>query len=297
MPSLTLGSIFTNGLSVIGVFVILMLCVCGCSAFLLGISAGLDIADYATKGQRYARTKPAAPVYKFIGAACLFEVPQVLGITWGGFLGITSPMQSLAASASGVAMPTNCLASGNSNPVECIITNISVDVIPQFVTFLLVMAGATALYFIAKFIHAMIDRGSYHDAASKPLPWGKLVVGVVFAGIGFVLEVFGSSIGLSGGLVDAAGFQSTANAVSYLPMVGSLTPQVQEMIQGAIIILGAVGVYEVIHGGFILAGAMDGNQQSSGWKATVHVVLGMALVYFPAFVAAVIFSGLGTVNY
>jgi hypothetical protein len=121
-------------------------------------------------------------------------------------------------------------------------------------------------------------------------------VGTLFAGVGAFTAAVGSDLGFATSAITASGYAASTSYLAYIPNSSSLSPQYTEMITGAYAICAALGIYEVVHGGYILASAMNGQSQASGWKAFGHAFFGICLVCLPSLAEAILQSVLGTTN-
>lgn len=295
MNGMNLGTLFSGSTTTVGYLAWVLVSVFALSGIWLVFSAATDLSE-SVRGRR--RISGWAPVAKVIGAGFCYEIPQALGVVWGSVMSTSTAEQNLGAQASGTTAVTNCLSSTNTasttfNPVACVFHNLATDCVPQLVTLMLVVAGVTAIFFYWRFIQAAIEKATYSDQQVR-LPWGYAIVGTLFAGVGAVVEMCGGSVGFSTGVISSSGFSSSTTMISYLPGYENMSAQYQEMLAAAYAILAAVGVFEVIHGGYLMAGIMNGRSNASGGKCAAHIILGMILTVLPQFIAAIYYSAMGT---
>ena len=275
-----------------------MTAVFGLTGVWMTFSAAVDVAEL-TRGR--SRARGWAPIAKLIGGGICFAIPEAAGVTWSSLFSMSTPEQSLGAQASGMSAPTNCLAasssgSSNFNPVECVFHNLSVDCAPQFVLLVLVVAGCAGLFMWWQFVKASVEKVSYGDPSMK-LPWGSAIIGTLFLGVGAVVEMFGTALGFAQGIITSNGFTSNSSMIAYLPNYSSLPPQYQAMLASSYAIIAAVGVFEVVRGGFLAASIMNGRSQTTGWKAATHMILGTALAFTPQVLAFAVYSATGQSNF
>jgi hypothetical protein len=299
MSSLTLGTILTNGDGLLGYAALVIIAICGISGVWLVYSAVRDITDRNPNRQ----LGKMGIFAKIIAAAVLFSVPQAMGVVWTQFFGSSTPEQNLGAQASGTAAATDCLSSatGSSgttdNAVACMINNVATGVVPQFVTFILILAGVSGVWFWYRFIMALVNKISLTEGSQR-LPWGYLVVGTLFCGVGALTAAVGNAFGFASSAISASGYAASTSYLSYIPDEGSLSPQVIEMITGGYAICAALGIYEVVHAGYILASAMNPySTNATGWKAVGHAGFGIALVCLPSLALAIAHSVFGTTSF
>jgi hypothetical protein len=295
VSTVTFGTLITNGQGLLGYFTLVLIAVCGATGVWLIFSAATDMAE-VSRGRR--RVSAAGIFAKIAGAGACYEIPTMMGVVWGQLFSSSTAEQALGAQASGTSTATDCLTQTgtSSNPVGCIMNNIATGIVPQFVTFILVLAGVSGIWFWYRFVRAAVDKVSYGDNNYR-LPWGYAVVGTLFAGVGAVTASVGSALGFASSSITAAGYAASTSYLSYIPNESSLSPQYTEMITGAYAICAALGVYEVVHGGYILAAAMNGTSQSSVGKAAGHAFFGLCLVGLPSLALAIIQSTLGTTTF
>lgn len=295
MSSITLATIFSNGITITAVFAVIMVAVFGLTGVYLAFRAGISLAAGARRNQ--TGVAPTAWISYAIGAAVCFAVPEAAGVSWTGIFSTATPMQQIGAQASGVVQPVDCLASSSSgaNPMACVVNNLAVGVMPVLDVFMFGVAALCGFWMIFRFIRAVIDRAAYVQNA-QPIPWGNLIVGVMFLGVGGIIYIFASSLGIASNLIGPSGTAAASAYLAYVPNTTGMTPQYAEMIAGGYVILASVGIYEVIHGGFILVGAMNPSttQYGMGGKAAVHIAFGAALVALPVVVNAFAYSAMGT---
>ena len=289
--SLTLGTIFSGTESVVVFVAYCFVLIFGITGLILVYSALHDLVDM-TKSNR--RVRPAAPAVKAIGAAFLFEIPETVGCVWSQIFSTSTPEQVIGQQASGTSTATNCLAqTGTSaNPVGCIINNIATDCVPQACTLVMCIAAASSLFFYYRFVMTCVNKLSYGDHSIR-LPWGNIVVGTAFAGLAGFVFVLGQTIGFASSDISVDGFAASSAWLAYVPTASSLPTSAQQMITGALSIFAVVGVCEVMHGGYILAAAMNGHSNAGGWKAAGHSLFGLGLVFVPQLAAAVFASAFG----
>lgn len=292
MGSITLGSIFNHGVTATAFFALLSIAVFGVAGLWLAISG---IADMAAATRRQQGSPGGFGwVGKLIGSGLCFAIPQAAGVSWTQLFTTSSPMQQIGQQASGVSAPTNCLASQSSgaNPVACVMSNLASDTAPAFDILVMSVAAVAGLWMIYKFIRSVIDKGAGGQQAG--VRWGYLVVGIIFLGVGAVIHIIGNSLGFPGTSLGNSGYASTAAYLAYVPSSLGLSPQYQQMVAAGYVILAAVGFYEVVHGGFLLASALNPNgQYGIGGRAAVHIIFGVLLVFLPLFLQAVYSSGFG----
>lgn len=295
MGSITLGSIFDNGITVTAMFMLVSIAFFGVTGVWLAISAFISMTT--------ASRRPTGAdgnfgwAAKLFGAVMCFAIPEAAGVSWIGLFSASTPIQRIGEQASGVTAPTNCLTSGSggssTNPVACVMSNIASDVVPAFDLLVMTIAASAGLWMIFIFFRSIVDKGA--GAQQVGIKWGYLIVGIMFMGVGMIIHIFGGSLGFAGTSIGSAGYVSAASYLAYVPSAMGLSPQYAEMVAAGYAILASVGFYEVVHGGFILAAALNPNAQYGvGGKATLHILFGVLLVFLPLFVEATMNSGFGT---
>ena len=293
MGSITLGTIFSNGITLTALFAAASIAVFGITGLWMAYSAFSDLANLP---RRAAGTPGnAAWIAKLFGSVMCFSIPQAAGVSWISLFSASTPMQMIGEQASGVGAPTNCLAQSSAagaNPVACVLGNLSRDTAPVFDLLIMTVAAVAGLWMLFKFVRSVVDKSNGNPQAS--IKWGSLVVGIVFLGVGAFIHIIGVSLGIAGNLLNSSGYANTAAYLSYMPSGLGMSPQYTEMLAAAYGILASVGFYEVIHGGFILATALNPNPPAGmGGKASMHMIFGTLLVFLPLVVQAFVASGMG----
>lgn len=261
------SDIFTNVPMVLADFFFL----CG----VILVCAGLyHLASGHNQG---SQTKKSHGGWMLLCGILMASLPLVLGVDVGTLLGVGAFTGGDSAS---VGSTTSCLSGTSNSAMECVLRNISVNVVP-----IAIHTAFLGCYLVAAIIACSIIlqlASSRRNNVDEPRHWKiKLAVAGILLNVPMFLSDLGSSFGY-GQLINGDGYQgldgdSPSSLLTYVPPGGAsdALQQYAGTIQWAFVILSMFGIFYAIYGIALLMKFEEGHHtKASAW---VHIVAGILL--------------------
>lgn len=223
-----------------------------------------------------SQTKKAHGGWMLFAGFLMSALPLVLGVDVGTMLGVSAFTGGNSAS---VGATTSCLSGSSDNAMECVLKNISVNVVPIAIHTVFIGCYLVAALITCSIILKLAE--SRRNGVNEPEHWkAKLAVCGILLNVPTFLSELGASFGY-GALIDGSGYEglngdSPSSLLTYSPPGGISELQKYEgTIQWAFVILSMFGIFYAIYGVALLMKFED--RQHTKASAWVHIIAGILL--------------------